>query len=62
MIPPDPLCEASHQDQTGPCTSCRRLYTARLQGPVKVAGPRHAPLCWCPQCIAASNQIHGVVL
>ena len=60
-VAPDPLCRA-HDDgwqleYMPPCI-CRLLATARLQGPVK-AGPRHAPFCWCPRCVEASNAIHG---
>jgi hypothetical protein len=45
---PDPLCTETHEADVT-CLECRRLTTARMQGPVKVSAPRHAPLCWCPQ-------------
>jgi hypothetical protein len=45
---PDPLCTETHEADVT-CLECRRLTTARMQGPVKVSAPRHAPLCWCPE-------------
>lgn len=62
-LTPDPLCR-SHDDgwdliHRPPCV-CRALYTARLQGPLK--DNRHAPICWCPQCLQASDDIHGTAV
>jgi hypothetical protein len=52
----DPLCHP-RREEVADCI-CRELRTARLQGPVKEN--KHAPLCWCPLCLQASDDIHGV--
>lgn len=57
----DPLCVGRLRSLQGwhvvPDCICRELRTARLQGPVREN--RHAPLCWCPECLKASATIHG---
>lgn len=52
---PDPLCPATehHHDVRG-CV-CRRLKTARLQGPVRVTG--HVDICWCPRCFVTDAEV-----
>lgn len=59
-VAPDPLCTETHEADVT-CLECRRLTTARLQGPVKVSAPRHAPLCWCPWCEPPFGSIQGSV-
>lgn len=61
MTQHDPLCNARSVISvvtTPDFCDCRKLRTARLQGPVR-PGPQHAPLCWCNRCLEASDAIHG---
>lgn len=44
----DPFCGLC----MGPCT-CRSLRLARLQGPI---GAKHAPICWCADCVDGSPE------